>query len=238
MAEMKSWYTILKNRLGLFPLLVTFLLIVLLIYFSVSTRWIPTTNRINTTDAYNLTIEVDGIYSYVYNDYIIKKKYFEDYNTQIPKGSLEPEKSLFLIILIISLVASLVSRKERSREPAKKKEVENRAREILNKEKEEDRIKDYEILTQGALHRRQIGDGKLEPNLWMIPAKYTMPNEDEEYHLLLFEPFTIQLYEDKKLDKEFSGEDRCDKCGSYSNLKIIRPQDLKVLDELFGWIKK
>ncbi|MBU0958989.1 MAG: hypothetical protein KKB31_03510, partial [Nanoarchaeota archaeon] len=177
------------------------------------------------------------IYSYVYNDYVVKQKSFEIENPQIPKGSLEPEKAFLLIVLIISLVVALISKKERSREPARKDEVEKEARKILDKEKEDLRIKDYEILPQGALHRRQIGDGKLEPNLWMIPANYQMPNGDEEYHLLLFEPYTIQLYEDKKLMKEFKGEDRCDKCGSYSNVKIIRPQDLKVLDELFGWTK-
>lgn len=238
MAELKSWFTVLKNRLGLFPLFVSFLLIILLIYFSISTRWIPTTNKINKTDAYNMTVVLDGVYSYVYNDYVVKQKDFEDYNTQIPKGSLDPEKALLLIFLIISLVIALVSKKERSRDPAKKEEVEKEAMKILDKEKENLRIRDYEILTQGALHRIQIGDGKLEPNLWMIPANYKMNNGEEEYHLLCFEPYTIRLYEDKRLEKEFKGEDRCYKCGSYSNIKIIRPQDLKVLDELFGWTKK
>ena len=234
----KSLFTSLKNRIGFFPLFLIFLLVVLLIFYSLSTKWIPTTSRINETDASNRTVELEGIYSYAYNDYIVKEKNFEEHNTQIPKGSLEPEKAFLLIVLILVLVIILVSKKEKRVEPAKKEEVEEVAKIYIDSLKENRKITDGKVLPQGALHRRQTGDGKLEPNLWMIPVNYEMNDGDYEYHLLFFEPYSIQLFEDRKLIKEFKGEDRCYKCGMYSDLKVLRPNDLKIMDDLFGWAKK
>src|SRR3990167_8291709 len=108
--EIKDYLTRVRELVGAPQIIIIVILIFSLIYFSENTKWIPPIRTVNATDANNQTVQMTGIYSYAYHDYIPKVREFEAENYIIPKGAFEIEKAMLMIILIIILQALNIRR--------------------------------------------------------------------------------------------------------------------------------
>lgn len=233
MADIKSSFTRLKEKIGGFSIAIIFVLIILLCYCSISTRWIQPTKKINTTDANNQTIELDGIYSYVHKEYIIKSNNFEATNTQIPKSSFELEMAILIIFLIVALQIINIKRGRDTKEPLEYPIIRKKAEEHLKSMKEYGIIQDFDLPEGALVQEKQVDDGKKVADNWLIPAEVKTHEGGYEYRVLGFNPFTASLKIDAKTKKEFSAEDRCPECGKWFSMKIISPEGYKQWYDTF-----
>lgn len=228
----KIFWDRLKEKIGGFQLLIIFILIASIFYFSATTRWIPPANRINLTDDNNNTVEVIGIYSYSAGEYVLKEKEFEYENLEIPKDSFELEKAIFLIFFLIVLTV-LNFRKEKRPDIITWDEAEKEARRYLDSQLDLKKIQSYEIPMTAFLKKKQVDSGEKLPDQWLIPANSITTEGMPEHHVLGINPWTANLERDFKTKKEFSGDDTCSRCGAFYSEHIISPVGYKDWFEKF-----
>lgn len=228
----KPKFTELKDKIGGFQLLIISAMIILLFYFSVTTRWIPPTKNINATDAFNRTIEIEGIYSYVYKKYVPKEKNFELENLQIPKGAFEFEKAVFLMLLLIILTI-LYSKKHKGVKPIDETIVREKTKDYLELMKSDLKIKDYNIKFSCFLRKKQIDSGDKLPDTWLQPIEVETYEGEFEYHVLGFNPYSAELEQNLKTPKDFTREDICPVCGFFYDMKVITPEGYSKWYETF-----
>lgn len=229
----------LVSKMGGLPLFITALIIILLFYFSFSTRLIPSTNRMNITGAENNTIEVEGVYSYTYEQYIIKERNFEYENPLIPKKSFSSEMAIILIFLIVMLNV-LFLRKGKGKKFLTEEIIMAKAAEYLDRLKKEGKIEDYKNLTNIKLLKRQVDNSESEADVWLVPnVEITFSDRVPERRVLAFHPFDDGHLEfNLRIEKDFVREDTCSRCGFFYDKKILSPQGYAEWWEKFGSVRR
>lgn len=223
----KSSFTLLKNKIGVFPLLIILVLIILIFYYSFSSRWIPTYKFINSTDANNQTVEILAVYSFAEGRYIPKTNQFEYINSQIPKNSFSLEGAFLIITFLITLVV-LLSRRGRIEDLLPIDEIIKRAESYLDYIKDaKKKIIDYDIeLPSCKLQYKQVDDGERKPYTWLVPVNITPVNRVPERHILGFHPYGNGYLKFSLLKSNgiHTDVDCCSKCGTrYSDIKVLSP---------------
>ena len=223
----KSSFTLLKRKIGLLPLVLISLMIIIILYFSISSRWIPAAKIINETDANNQTVEILAIYSYAEGKYIPRTNNFEYSNSQIPKGSFEMGGAFFLITLLI-IFAVILSKKGKIEDLIPIEDI------IKNAEKYLDYVRDvkgkisaYEIeIPNCKLQYKQVDEGASKPETWLLPVNITPINRVPERLIFGFHPYDSGHLKFSLTKKGiFSDVDCCSKCGTrYSDIKVLTPK--------------
>lgn len=223
------------EKTGGLQLFITLLIVVLLIYQSINTRLIPSSNMLNITDANNQTVQVKGIYSYVYKEYIPQRDTFENENKEIPKTSFQNGAVPILIGIILLTILNM--RKHLTETLLTIEEVEIASKNYLNRMIDLKKIQSYTLHQNAFLRNYQISDGEKKPDIWWQGAEVVTYDGEYQYRMIGWNPFhPARLMSDLETHHKFKASDVCPSCGEdhLCNQRFIDTTGFSKWKEMFS----